>query len=81
MCDNVLKYLVEDIVDARTALALRRHILNESAFELLAVLFDKSADQVQDYWAHAVFVHSQILRVVCQQFSFFLLNRQRDLLG
>ena len=78
--DHVLENLVEDVVDARTSLALSRNVLHEAPLELLGVLLQELADEVKNDGPHAVLVDGEVLRVVSEQLALFLLDGQRDLL-
>ena len=64
LAHDILEDLVEDVVDSSSTLALRCHVFHESTFELVAVLFQKLADQVQDDRAHALLIYGQVLLIV-----------------
>ena len=64
--DNVPENLMEDEVDTSTSQAFRGDIPHEPAFELLGVLFEEFADEVEDDRPHTILVHRQMLRVVRQ---------------
>ena len=79
--DDVSENLVEDVIDTSAAQALHGHVAHEPSFQLFGVFFEEFADQVQNDWTHAVLVHGEVLLIVCEQFSLFLLDGERDLLS
>ena len=64
--DNVPENLMEDEVDTSTSQAFRGDVPHEPPLELIGVLFEEFADEVEDDRPHTILVHRQMLRVVCQ---------------
>ena len=72
---------MEYVVNACTTLAFSGDIADEATLQLLAVLLEELADEVENDGPLAILIHGQVLRVVREQLALLLLDRQRDLLA
>ena len=74
LIDDILKDLVEYIVDTGAAKHLSCNVTNEATLKFLAVLFAELGDEIQNDWPHALLVYLKVHRIIGKELTIFLLD-------